>query len=272
MDIDRNSTIPLYKQLQLILQDKILFGELGPEVLLPTEQQLCEQYRISRITVRNTLANLERNGLIVRMRGRGAIVKKRDMQMSFGSVAGFARQIQSEGYATSSKIIKKELVVGNADLLSCFEMNGLEKELFWHFCSLRYLNDSPAVIMNHYVKKALGDKMLEHDLEKTSFYYLFESITKQRIIRSGNWLASVQATPESAKMLSVENGTALMWWRGITYLEGDIPVEVNYSLYVGSKFVLYIGSKLTFASEEFGPNKLGAVNFPEGKEMGKSQV
>ena len=259
MAIDRNSNIPIYRQLQLILQDQILFGELSAGVLLPTEQELCDQYKISRITVRNALANLEHSGLIYRIQGRGSIVKKRDVKLSFGEVHGFTYLSQIQGYTTSSKILKKELVQGNSDLLSYFQDNTSQNDFFWHFCSLRYLNDEPAVIMNHYVKKTLGDKMQEYDLEKCSLYYIYEEITHRKVINKGSMMAPVQATPEIAKILNVETGTSLMWSRGITYLEGDIPVEVTYSLFVGSKFLFELGN--------FRPRKYDPSITPHNNEV-----
>jgi GntR family transcriptional regulator len=250
MVIEKNTNLPLYKQLELILQDKILFGELSPGILLPTEQELCEQYHMSRITVRNALGNLERSGLINRTPGRGSVVKRRESNLRFGELSSFTALCEAQGYRASKKILNKELVKANADLISLFKDNALKDELFWHFCSLRYLDNEPAVIMNHYVKRALGDKMLEFDLEKCSFIYLFELITTHKIINKGSVIAPVLATPEIAKILHVETGAALMWSRGINCLEGDIPVEVTYSLFIGSKFY--------WESGNYRPGKIGS--------------
>ncbi len=258
MVMDKKSNLSLYKKLELILRDQILFGELSPGVLLPTEQELCEQYKMSRITVRNALANLERSGLINRIQGRGSIVRKREVQSSFVEAKGFTSISKEQGYNTSSEIVKKELIAGNTDLIALFGGSARENELFWHFCGLRYLNDEPAVIMNHYVKKALGDKMLEFDLEKNSLYYLYEHVTHLKVIRikDGGVMYPVQATPEIAKILKVKSGTELMWFRGITYLEGNIPVEVSYSLFVASKFI-FIGSIMPRKVESVGLTQKG---------------
>jgi len=102
--INREIKTPLYEQLKLILQDKILLGEWGPGVLLPTEQQLCEQYNISRITVRNALDKLERNGLIERVQGRGSIVKKREVKKSNPEVRGYTKSMQLQGINPRSEL------------------------------------------------------------------------------------------------------------------------------------------------------------------------
>jgi GntR family transcriptional regulator len=59
----------LYFQLHQHLVDRIRAGEFGPAVPLPTEMELCEQYGVSRITVRRALDALADERLISRRRG-----------------------------------------------------------------------------------------------------------------------------------------------------------------------------------------------------------
>jgi Transcriptional regulators len=59
----------LYFQLHQHLVDRIRAGEFGPSVPLPTEMELCEQYGVSRITVRRALDALADERLISRRRG-----------------------------------------------------------------------------------------------------------------------------------------------------------------------------------------------------------
>ena len=63
MDLDRNNHVPLYEQLRLVLQDKILLGDYPVGILLPTEKELCKEYGISRITARKALDELTSNGV-----------------------------------------------------------------------------------------------------------------------------------------------------------------------------------------------------------------
>lgn len=258
MSIDRNKSTPLYKQLELLLQEKILFGEWSPGFLMPTEQQLCNDYCISRITVRNALVNLERKGLIERIQGRGSIVKEREIQFNY-EISGFTKMVETQGHQASSKIICTELIEAKPDLISIFHNNNNHSNLVWKICCLRFLDQDPAVLMNHYIPKDLGDKMLKYDLENSSFYHLFELITKQKIITKKSMITAVSATPDIAKMLNVEVGTPLIWSKGLTYLEGYQVVEVNYSLYIGNKFYFEAGSL------QPSDNKL--QGFPESIEV-----
>jgi DNA-binding transcriptional MocR family regulator len=61
--------VPLHRQLFLVLHDEIARGVLAPGDALPTEQALCDQFGVSRITVRRALADLADQGYIERRQG-----------------------------------------------------------------------------------------------------------------------------------------------------------------------------------------------------------
>lgn len=236
MDIDRSIDIPLYQQLHFLLQDKILLGEWGPGVLMPTEQELCEQYNVSRITVRNALEKLEQNDLIERIQGRGTIVKKRDVKKNEMEIKGYTKSMLRQGVVPSSRLLEKKLIIGNSHLGKLFHLPLRKDYYFWRFKRLRCINDELAVIMNHYVRKKLGDIMLQYDLGDVSFYSLYEEILKQPICDSEGLVTAIKASQENAKFLEVDIDSALIWYRGISYIEGGITVEVNYSLFKSDKF------------------------------------
>lgn len=91
--------VPLHRQLFLVLYDEIIRGAVDPGDALPTEQSLCEQFGVSRITVRRALADLADEGLIERRHGVGSFVlespsiRQRDVG---GSYMDELRQVEFE--------------------------------------------------------------------------------------------------------------------------------------------------------------------------------
>jgi ABC-type glycerol-3-phosphate transport system substrate-binding protein len=75
-EIDATSPIPLYHQLKLAIKKRIEAGEFHPGERIPTEQELCELFNISRTPVRQALKELVYEGLLVRRRGRGTFVSR----------------------------------------------------------------------------------------------------------------------------------------------------------------------------------------------------
>jgi GntR family transcriptional regulator len=71
---NRKTSIPLYVRIESLVRNWILNGQLQPGDKLPTEEDLVKQFGVSKITIRNALSNLERDGLIVRNRAKGTFV------------------------------------------------------------------------------------------------------------------------------------------------------------------------------------------------------
>lgn len=69
---------PLYKKILTDLREEILSGNLAVEEQLPTEKQLSDRYQVSRITSKRALNELEQEGLIYRVRGKGSFVKAKE--------------------------------------------------------------------------------------------------------------------------------------------------------------------------------------------------
>jgi len=72
--LDRNSSVPLYRQIQRFVQKQIQSGTLAPETRLPATRELAASLGLSRITVTNAYAELEAEGLIYSQRGSGTFV------------------------------------------------------------------------------------------------------------------------------------------------------------------------------------------------------
>ena len=76
-DIDRSLPIPLYYQLKTMLLKQIESGELLPGDKVPTEEELCEHFDISRTPVRQALLEMVNEGILTRRAGTGTFVAPR---------------------------------------------------------------------------------------------------------------------------------------------------------------------------------------------------
>jgi GntR family transcriptional regulator len=79
----------LYEQVRRDLLERILGGEFKPGDLLPTEEALCKEYDVSRITVRRAVADLAANFFVTRKRGVGTIVTRRLSDRRVFRLSGF---------------------------------------------------------------------------------------------------------------------------------------------------------------------------------------
>ena len=76
MIVDRMTPIPLHAQVASSIKSLISDGIYAPGALLPSEREMCDKYGVSRTTIRETLRQLEGEGLIRKVAGRGIFVNE----------------------------------------------------------------------------------------------------------------------------------------------------------------------------------------------------
>ena len=69
MPLNRETPVPLYFQLIGELREKLL-KKLDPGAMIPSERELCERFRVSRITVRKAIEELTVNGELYKLHGK----------------------------------------------------------------------------------------------------------------------------------------------------------------------------------------------------------
>lgn len=75
--VSKSSPLPLHYQLKMILQEMIENEELLPGDTIPTERELCEIQKISRMTVNKAILSLVSEGILYREQGKGTFVAKK---------------------------------------------------------------------------------------------------------------------------------------------------------------------------------------------------
>lgn len=236
MSINRQSPTPLYEQIRLHLRDSIMDGTYPPGSQLPTEATLCAEYKVSRITVVRALGELENEGLIERVQGKGSIVSAHKQVSHRERIQGFSGTMAMNGNTAHSKLLGVEIIPGNRDLANLFGLPPTELPNFMRIRRLRYIDQTPAVIMNTIVLESLGKRVLEYDVERASFYHLYEKIWGRPVIRNETSLTPILADEEMAALLEVKPGSPHYLFRGLSFLEGDIPVELCLAVFRGNKF------------------------------------
>lgn len=88
--LDRQSEIPLYRQIKDYLQQGILSGSLAADTRLPASRQLARDLGVNRITVENAYAELESEGLVFSKLGSGTYVLAPDPLLSLPRISAGA--------------------------------------------------------------------------------------------------------------------------------------------------------------------------------------
>src|ERR1700733_900051 len=110
VEITPDSPLPLYAQLESILADEIAAGTFPPASRLPNEGQLVERYEVSRTTIRQTIQNLVRRGLVEIRRGKGTYVLEPKITQDLTELTGFVEDMKVLGRQASTRLLDKQIV------------------------------------------------------------------------------------------------------------------------------------------------------------------
>ena len=199
--------VPLHRQLFLVLHDEIARGAIAPGESLPTEQSLCDQFGVSRITVRRALADLAEQGYIERRQGVGSFVRQRDRSDGAPLSGSYMDNLRQTQFQTSVDVVEHDIrtppsAVGDA--LGC--ASGM-----LHILRVRRerRTDEPLMITEAWLPVDLSDALSASALRSTPLY---ELLTGAGVVveRMQHEISAEIAGPRNAGLLDVPIGSALL--------------------------------------------------------------
>ncbi len=140
--------IPQHKKLYEMLRKHIVDGIYREGDLLPSENELCQLYGMTRPTVRQSLAALANDGYIIKHQGKGSIVHHLPKEIGILSVSGTTSAVGDRNLKT--RIIVRPVLIP-WEKISCFLFQILRKNqgaFTWKgfACLMMYLSSTISVI------------------------------------------------------------------------------------------------------------------------------
>ncbi|MCH4053349.1 MAG: GntR family transcriptional regulator [Atopobiaceae bacterium] len=223
---DEPQTEFLYSNIENDLRQKILSGEFGPGERLPTEAELCEQYGVSRITVRRAIKNLVDDDMLRRYRGKGTFVRPKlhELDANLQNNLGFTG-LTSLGGKANRHIIEAKRIPASATVAAKL---GIPQGNEVQYVKRQGIVDGvPLTLDNVYVSTELLPTFIDDLKEGNSLYGLFEQQYKLKLAYAGLSFSAAIATQEEAKLLDCFTGAPLLVFDKVCYnTDGKV---VHYS-------------------------------------------
>lgn len=144
--LSNKTRLPLYVQAKDYLLNLIISGNYPPGSKLPSENMLMELLNVGRATVRAALAELERDGRIIKRHGIGTFVCEPQTSYSFEPLVSLSYSLKQMGLELKNKILASEMTKPKGDLLK-----GWESDMaIGHLKRLRIADNSPVAVEDSY--------------------------------------------------------------------------------------------------------------------------
>jgi GntR family transcriptional regulator len=243
-EISPEKSKPLYQQLKEVLAGQIKNGILKADDRLPSEKELCAMYNVSRITVRQALAELTREGLIYRSHGKGTFVARPRIQQELVRVTPFEETLRSKGLEPSTKYLGASFLPADYHLATVLAIPISTDVMRMELLGLG--NNEPMVYYRSYFASELGQKLcdLARELSQQrvafSTFDLYEKAGIPAPAMLTQSFEAIAASREQARILGVKQGEPLLLVTSLVYTAEGRPVEYKQAAYRGDKYSFYI--------------------------------
>ena len=211
----------LHHQVYLVLRDRLLSGAIAPDAQLPPEPTLCEQFGVSRITLRRAVADLESEGLLRRMQGRGTFATASAAPTRGGS-EGYVDDLRQLSANTTVKVLEFDTLPAPPWVAA--RLGVTPGELAQRSVRLRLRERVPVVLLTAWVPHRWSHDITRADLGRRPL----NELLRARGLRFGRVVQEITACladPVQAQRLTVSVGAALLQVDRLVHDREGLPVE-----------------------------------------------
>ena len=165
---DPTSRVPLYYQLLKQFEEKLNCGAWKKGSAMPSERELCELYRVSRITVRNAVEELVKQGKVEKIQGKGTFVLGRNIVQNLGYVYSFSKEMEKQGKITATVLLKQEKIIVDQRLALQLGISTGDEVIYLE--RLRYADQQPLLLEKTYFPAERYSFVLTMDLVDKQLY------------------------------------------------------------------------------------------------------
>ena len=227
--LDRATAMPLYQQMVALLTNRIRSGAIATGAYLPSENDLCAEYGVSRITAKRAMNELAQAGLVARERGRGTRVLDNQLSPVFSaSIDGWRENVSAMGQRTSAQVLEFDYVSVPVEVAAALEIE--TGETVQYTVRVRRQNGEPFSYLVTYVPEDIGRCYKRKDMGNNPLHKLLERAGIQ-IAAARQMLTATLADPPIAEILEIPVGSPLIEVERVVRDDTDRPVQFIRILY-----------------------------------------
>ncbi|SAL70765.1 GntR family transcriptional regulator [Caballeronia arvi] len=232
--VSLDSHVPLYTQIKDVLRTGILDGRYPPMSRMPSESELQTMFDVSRITIRQALGDLQKEGLIFKVHGKGSFVSQPKAFQNVTSLQGFAEAMAESGHEIVNRVVQLRFVPAPADVAARLDVE--EGSSVAEIHRVRLLNRSPVSYEVTFLPEAIGRRLKRADLATRDIFLMLENDCAVPLGHADLAIDAIAAASEIAAALDVKKGAPLLRIERLTHDAAGKPIDFEYLYFRGDTF------------------------------------
>ena len=228
--LNKNVPIPLYYQLKQYMISQIKSEKWPAGWRIPSEQQLCQNFSISRPTARQAIQEMVSEGFLARDQRCVTVSKVKMIGDFFYSIQSFDAEMSAKHLHPSTKVLA-------LDIRHCCEATEFldSEDEFVYLERLRFANVEPVVWVKTFLPYSTVPGLMSVDFEQVSLYETLEEQYQIRISRVDRIFEATLACEQESGILGVKKGAPICFVKTTAYSQYGTPIEFSVASYLGDK-------------------------------------
>jgi GntR family transcriptional regulator len=229
-----DSPLPFYAQIKEILRARILDGTYKPHQQMPSESEMMQAFKVSRITVRQALGDLQKEGLIFKIHGKGSFVSKSKAFQDLDRLQGFGEAMSRFGHETFNQLLSVKDVAANQAVSEKLRLE--PRTIVTEIKRVRHLDREPISVDVTYVPRQIGERLRAEDLAGRDIFAILENDYRIELGNADLQIGSMPADSTLARLLRVDEGAPILRIERLTFTADHAPLDFEYLYYRGDAF------------------------------------
>ena len=230
--IDKNLKTPLYLQLVNILVEKIEKNMEEHEQIL-SEREICDIYDVIRTTVRQALDQLEKEGYIYKVHGKGTFVSPKRLNQDLISFYSFTEEMKKLGKKPNSEVVGFEIIRAEEKISRMFKIS--DDELVYKITRIRKADDIPMMYETTYLPYNLFIGLSKDKLEIMPMYDVLVNEFSAKLTSAEEYFEPIITKKLESIYLEIPEGAPSLRIERFTY-DHDTLIEYTIGIARGDKF------------------------------------
>lgn len=221
---------PLYDQIRRAIRDLILAGTWPPGTAVPPEHALMDKLGASRMTVHRALAQLAREGLILRRRRSGTVVANPPASHAMLDILSIPEEVGELGQAYSYRLLQRRDGRPSRELAARFELGRTANVA--HLTLLHFADGAPHVLEDRVIHLSAMPQVVDENFAQTppGDWLLQNSLWTQ----AEHAISAVAAEPDEAELLKIDSAAPCLLVERRTWNQAE-PITAARLLYPGGR-------------------------------------
>ncbi|RKS75591.1 GntR family transcriptional regulator [Motilibacter peucedani] len=226
------SFAPRYHQIEQSLRARI--SSLPAHALLPSEAALCEEFSVSRMTVRAAMQRLEADDLVYRQPGRGTFVAEAQPHRQVSRLRGFSAEMRRRGLEPSSRVLTAHVRPATDDERADLRLRARAEVV--ELRRIRVASGQP-IADEHTVLPADMAPVLDADLAGGSLHEQLRALGRTATSGTCNIRAEA-ADRTTARELGLRTGSPVLVEERLILDQDGVPLERTATRYAADRYAL----------------------------------